>query len=415
MTVRQLLHLLIVDPQRRTALAAHHASRWLLPVIVCAERTRPAPLVSRWCAERGIANNVAGQWLGRMAAGSADWLIPISVIAEFVRPQSGLRWISLDLLGSDPSVIEYQRWAVRASLGGNRPPNVEGPFGNTTWPDAVRAWIGDVTASVVTAWTPLRTSAYELVCGADTARGRVYFKGLTCGRTAEAAITQTLASLVPGSFPKTLALEHRPDGAAWWLIEACPGAPGGDPVAIAAELARIQQKTAGKSLGFESLELAAAEEWAIDLLGDSHAAAVVRNACARLAHADLPLTWIPMDLDPANVLTDADGRVRFIDVDDSFYGPAPLAMATYARRGGGGGAYGRYEAAWRGRLTSVDWTMFEVAARVIESRLGWQRIVRNIERREVHAALDLVTNRVRGRLARTICGISQSPVRRDDL
>src|SRR4051812_3215820 len=48
--------------------------------------------------------------------------------------------------------------------------------------------------------------------------------------------------------------------------------------------------------------------------------------------AGLPDRWIPLDLDPANVLLDDDGNVAFIDLDDSYIGPAPLAIASFARR-----------------------------------------------------------------------------------
>ena len=137
------------------------------------------------------------------------------------------------------------------------------------------------------------------------------------------------------------------------------------------------------------------------------------GACASVRHANVPRTWIPMDLDPANVLMDEDGRVRFIDVDDSFYGPAPLAMATYARRCGDRAAYRAYEDAWPGRLAAIDWRSFGVVASVIDSRLGWERMMQNIERGEVQAELDLVRTRVRERLTRAICGRLPCPATPD--
>jgi hypothetical protein len=121
-----------------------------------------------------------------------------------------------------------------------------------------------------------------------------------------------------------------------------------------------------------------------------------------------------MDLDPTNILTDGESRVRFIDVDHSFLGPAPLAMATLVMRCGDRTVYRTYEQSWSPRLTDVDWEAFETAATVIQAWLGWKRLKGNIARGEVYVDGNLAAERTRQRLARAIGGVSPCRSRPDD-
>ena len=403
--MQQVLHLLIVDRDRRAALTASYGSKWLLPVVTCAERARAAPVAARWAAERGAPGGVAGQWLGRVTEVGIDWLVAIVARPPHFTPPPPLEWTPLDALSSQASLLDYQQWAIARAVQDDALPSVSGPFGNLSWPWDVQSWIGGAAGAAVSSLTPYRVGAYEVVLGADCLLGRVYFKGLVEERAAEARLTQALAEAAPDSFARTIALERQADGCVWWLTAACPGRPGGDPHRAAQALARVQQRTRTadhRSLVLPALDLEAATRWASDLLGDSRSGAIVRRRCAQALHADVPTAWIPMDLDPVNILVDAGHRVRFIDVDDSFLGPAPLAMATLARRSADPTLYRAYEQSWSPPLARLDWQDFEVAASVVESWLGWKRLRRNIERGEVFAALDLVEARVRARLARAI-------------
>ena len=348
--MQQILHLLIVDRERRMALATWYGSRWLLPVIICRETVRAAPLIARWCTQHDVANDVAGQWLGRVAQNATDWLMAIPARSGCGPPDSTLQWVCLDALASAASVLEYQTWALRTSLGRGVLPSVAGPFGDLEWPEGVRTWIASVAGSPPSTWTPYRVSAHEVVLGAETAGGRVYFKGLAVDRGAEAALTQALAAMAPDSFARTVSLEPRSDRSVWWLAAECPGRPVSDPHLVAPALAEIQRMTATArgSLGLPALDLEMAGEWVSELMADSAIAAAIRRACAEAIRADVPQTWIPMDLDPTNVLVDDDNVVRFIDVDDSFFGPAPLAMAVFATRCGDVSAYRGYET-WSAR------------------------------------------------------------------
>ena len=413
--MKQHLNLLIVDRDRRSALAATCGSRWLLPVLTCGERTRAGPLAARWCAERDVTGDVAGQWLGRVTSDAIDWLVVVAAAPDTIVSDASLEWRSLDALMSHPPVLEYQQWALGRTLAHGGLPSVEGPFGNLWWPDQVRAWIGAAVGSRLTSSTPYRAGAHEIVLGADCAPGRVYFKGLVGERATEARLTQSLAAIAPDSFARTLALDQRADGTVWWLTAACAGRSGDDAHRTAETLARIQERilTTGAPLELAALDLLAAAGWACELLGESPSGDVVRRHCARVVSAAMPATWIPMDLDPTNVLVDDDDRVRFIDVDDSFWGPAPLAMATLAARTlpSARGArpsdlaiYRTWETAWSAPLTGLDWAAFETAATVVQTWLGWRRLERHIARGEVYVDGDLAAERVCRRLANAIGG-----------
>lgn len=402
--MQQRLHLLIVDRERRAAAAARFGTRWLLPSIACSERVRVGPLAARWCAERGLAGDVAGQWLGKVDANGVDWLMAISarIPPQAVTP---LEWIDLDVLANRPSVIDYQSWALARSLARHTVPAVDGPFGNLDWPGQARAWIAAVLGSSPCAWTPYRMSAHEVVLGVETARVRVYFKGLSSSRAAEAHLTRRLAALAPESFAPTLALADGEHGTVRWLTGECAGRPTRDAALVGEALARLQQRLIACAIDRRDLpdvDLDGAAKWACAGSGPHHVD-LIHGACDFVQRASLPRAWIPMDLDPTNVMVQ-DGDVRFIDVDDSFGGPAPLAIALFARRCGGPPAYHAYERSWSPLLQSIDWPSVEIAAEVFAAWRGWRRLRLNVERGEVDAPLDHLEARVRERLARALYG-----------
>lgn len=400
-----MLHVLVVDPSRRAALAGNVGGRWLLPVLSCSERVRAAAAVARWCEERGMRADVAGQWLGRVTEDTTDWLVAAAASADRAAAETGLEWMSFEKLASSAAILDYQRWAVATAVDRVPQPSVSGPFGNLTWPVQVRGWIAAMAGSAPSALTPYRVGAHEVVLGADCVRGRVYFKGLVGERAAEARLTQALAAVAPESFARTLALERRDGGSVWWLTAACPGAPRRDAPLVARALAEIQQRvieTDVERLSLPAIDLESVARWASELLADAAGTAVVTGACGTVAGADIPTSWIPMDLDPTNVLVDDDGGVRFIDVDDSFVGPAPLAMAVLAQRSGDTAALRIYEESWSPPLKGLDWRSVEIAASTVQGWLGWNRLKQNVERGEVYAALDRVEVRIRERLGKAI-------------
>jgi hypothetical protein len=407
--MRQQLHLLLVDRASRTVLAACYGTRWMFPTLGCDERARAGPVVQRWCGERGLTADVAGQWLGRAAADAMDWLVAAPVRDT---PALGvpLEWISLDGLTGHQSVIDYQTWALARALEGSDVPEVGGPFGRLDWPDRMRSWIERTLATPVRGWIPFRSSPREVVIGVATPRGRVYCKGLAADRAAEAILTRRLAAIAPESFARTLALEER-DGATLWLTAECAGRPTRDSVLVAIALARLQQQLRSlaedRSL-LDPADLSAALRWT--------GRPQMRDALAKATAPHVPQSWIPMDLDPTNVLNDR-GRVSFLDLDESFAGPAPLAMAAFALRAGDAAeqAYRAYARSWTPPLRNIDWRSLEIAAAAFQAWRGWRRLTENVARGEVCVALDEVEARILERLVgRAIPGRLPSRSPQDD-
>jgi hypothetical protein len=322
-------------------------------------------LAAQWCAGRGISGDVAGQWLGRMRSNAVDWLMVLAARYLPAPAPIGLEWTSLTALANCRSVVDYQTWALARSLERGDLPSVNGPFGTLEWPGRMRAWIEGAAGVSCCAWTPYRTSAYEVVVGADTVRGRIYCKGLYGDRAAEAATTRRLAAVAPESFAPTIAIDVRGDGAVWWMTAECRGRPADDPALVGAALARLQQRVS----------------------------------------ADVEASWIPMDLDCSNVLIDG-ADVAFIDLDDAFTGPAPLAMAGFALRSRGdrAAAYHAYEQAWSPPLAALRWRDFEISATVFQAWCGWLRVRRHVERGELVADLDDVAEKIRARVGRELAG-----------
>jgi hypothetical protein len=427
--MQQFLHLLIVDRDGRQGLAAVHGSRWLLPVIRSTERTRAGPLAVRWIAEHGLAGHVIGQWLGRLspANNAMDWLVIVDArpARSGVAPP-GMRWTPLERLQSSASLLDYQQWTLTKAVPDDLP-RVAGPFGSMTWFDDVRAWLTVVAGLPIAPPICYKATPYEVVLGIETASGPVYFKGLSGDRVAEATLTSTLAGELPRSFARTLMLERRADSV-WWLTAHCSGttlAAGltrERTLRAAANLARVQRHLSGLTMGCPVLEghLTAAAAWGRALLlARSDAAAVdsYDEALARIDRtvndADLPRSWIPLDLDAGNVLID-DESVRFIDLDRSYVGSVPLALSTLLRRLRRADSvcplwvdavHHAYERSWTPCLALRErWPDFETASLLLECHMGWRQLQQKSERGEVSGALDLAASHAAQRLARAFDG-----------
>jgi len=428
--MQQILHLLVVDRDRCEGLATACGSRWLLPIVCCTERMRPGPLAANWLAERGISGDVIGQWLGHLTSrdDAMDWLVVIDARpTRGLATPSGLRWLQLEHLKSSASIIEYQTWALRKAMAGGVP-STTGPFGSMVWFDHVRDWVETVAGALSAPPVSYKITPYEVVVGVSTARGRFYFKGLMGDRIAEAGITSVLSREFPDTFARTLALELRADGAAWWLMEHCRGAIVAADltcekmILVATTLGRIQQQVRDRTeLHVPDADPATAAAWARALLSEhvspetfDRCDAAIANACRTVSARDLPRSWIPLDLDPGNVLID-DGVVRFIDLDDSRIGAAPLAALTFVRRvrrmqtGAGWqpswtkAVHHAYEEAWAPPLeVRKRWPDLDAASMMIDAHLGWQRLLQKIERHEVYGARELAAARTAQRLARAL-------------
>jgi hypothetical protein len=107
-----------------------------------------------------------------------------------------------------------------------------------------------------------------------------------------------------------------------------------------------------------------------------------------------------MDLDPSNVLVDIDGTVRFIDIDDSLVGPAPLAVAGFVARCHDRGLYRSYGDACVPALAVELWPACDVAAAAVKAWFDWERVLQNTQRHEIVGVLDAARQRLRERLSR---------------
>jgi hypothetical protein len=430
-TMHQLLHLLIVDHDGRTALADMRDKKWLLPMVSCSERTRAASIIQRWAKRQNVAGEMIGQWLGRLTANAdaIDWLVVVRAAARGFRASPPpLSWVPLESLRTSTSMFDYQQWAISRATADGSPPQARGPFGALTWRDVIDGWIENVSGNDAAIGMVYRAGPYELVSAVSTRDGPAYFKGLAPDRSSEARLTSAFAAAMPESFARTRALTPQADGSTWWLAEGCAGLPlthsltPARAASVARACVRIQNKTASLPIpdaDLPQLDLRGAAKWSIDLLRRTDRIADVDECCGVVASAFddvngllVPDVWIPLDLDPANVLIGDDGAVRFIDLDDSYLGPAALAMATFGqrvRRLDTDGAiaidalYQAYEQSWSwSPLGRRAWEALEIVSSVVEAHHGWQRVVENAARGELYGPIDLIAERLAQRLARPL-------------
>jgi hypothetical protein len=365
-----------------------------------------------------------------------DWLVAVDVAGPSPMVAfASLQWVPLESLHSSTSPIEYQDWAAARVLSLGDGPAERGPFGHPAWPSEVRAWIervlGASAASACPEVVAHRLSSHEVVLEWRTSNGRWFFKGLAPDRVVEATLTSAMARLMPESFARTVALESRPDGGAWWLMEACPGTPLAErltidgAVLVVEAYAKAQQAMAreiaqGRDVGMPIIDVPGTAAWAKSSLADGGdgssagaSALAIDEACADVGSVG-PRSWVAADLDPTNVIVDG-GDVRFIDLDDALLGPAPLAVATLARRiergswahGWSSTSTGRlidaYERAWTPHLHVAEhWETVGLVSQLVECHLAWQRVTTMIERGEVHGVQGVVRAATRRRVWRAV-------------
>lgn len=421
--MKQVLHLLVIDASGERALGTELASKWLLPSCCCPERVRAPQRAARLLAQSGLHTDTAGQWLGRLSpdARSIDWLIVARAHGECGRP---LSWLPLRRLLSSAGLMDYQAWAIaRAHYGGTIAG--PGPFGALTFLDEVRNWIREVTSdAAIGDATIYRASAWEVVLGVAVGRRRVFFKALTPERRREPMLTSRLSESFPDAFARTLAFSRRADGTIWWLTDACDGRALSECMTPAdlkrciSTFARIQRSLTESdtlALGLPRLDLEAVGSWTTSLLDEARegrAVEIVDRALGEMARTDLPRRWILLDLDPANVIVSSDGEA-FIDLDDSFVGPGPLAAALFARRVAQVSnstrvsfrvayVYEAYEAAARMRLGAQTWRALDIAACATTAYLGWERLCLAASRREICGELTAVRTRLAQKLGAAI-------------
>src|SRR5262249_60149572 len=158
---------------------------------------------ARWARDRRPPGRVGGRGRGRAAPDgrAMDWLVVVAA-GRGQEAAAGTRWTPLtDLKGS--SLVAYQSWALERAIRADFPA-VAGPFGSITWLDDAIQWIKDLAGPACGSITCYRATPHEVVLGVESARGIVYFKGLSPDRAIEATLTSTLSAALPQSFARTV-------------------------------------------------------------------------------------------------------------------------------------------------------------------------------------------------------------------
>jgi hypothetical protein len=195
-----------------------------------------------------------------------------------------------------------------------------------------------VTNSVAT----LRAFGHRAVLRIETSTRPVFLKIDTRGFCEEPGLTRALAALAPRNIPHLLASD---DERGWWLLDEVEGSELGaclTPVNVIRairQLIDIQARAAESSAdvlrsGIPVLMRGAlidTMDEALQATGANDRAEVVRNLAAtydRVAGDD-ESSWVHPDLSAGNIFIDADtGRVTFLDLSRSYWGPMRLAIES---------------------------------------------------------------------------------------
>ena len=187
----------------------------------------------------------------------------------------------------------------------------------------------------------------------------------------------------------------------------------------AAECVRMQERIGDVRClrpALPRLDAVALTRWSRDIVDpsrDRQATDAIDRAVDDVVAAGFADRWLPLDLDPANILLDDQDRVAVIDLDDSFVGPAPLAAAPLVRRvraraRRGATASGAdvvrvaYERMSQRPMTPRLWKALDTLAVVIEARLACQRLETGRARGALQGPVDILVDRIRTSLVRTV-------------
>jgi len=355
--MRYWTHLITLDSSGTHVLVRRSRAGWLLPYFTLEHRGRVSLEVKDRLAKCGLAVVLIHE--ARIPADSTpDDSTEVDVHWYALAQATGegsvhddLQLASIDDLAPGAAVLPVQHRGLRLAL--DRFTNPVAPFDSRAGVDRVHQWVADhVAAAGRTSTHPpilFRFQRYTRVVAYPTDGRSAYYKGGSPAIDAEARLTQALHGLAPECFAGTLAYEPAGD----WLQNAVTGRflppkelTVSHAEAIGRTLAQIQQKAAASDAVRTALDGRNIDESrlvqavgrvarlvqqrspeTIDGL-PSFAEQIEETVSAsyrRLLALDLPSTWIHADLWFPNALFDAD-KVTFIDLENGFYGPAPLPL-----------------------------------------------------------------------------------------
>jgi hypothetical protein len=353
--IRHHCHIVACDRRADHVLAGESCGRWILPSVTVNVGQSLLATVARALARLGIRGNIVHE--ARMADGwQPDRLHSYcAVVMEASRRNATLRAIP----SLDPTQAVWTVQSTAVNLVRTRLQSPSAPFDDVNEHVRAMEWMGAqirIPDPDPGATTAHRRSRFHAVTSVRTPRGDVYFKAGPGRVNAEAGLTQVLRRLLPEVFAETLA--HDPERE-WWLYAGVPGFPLSesfteqDGLLAVRTLARTQIRVCGERAMAAQLKgreltgrilFARANETVAQLSrktparskavdrGPSDAAVLwssikedVARCCDSLDVLQLPPTWVPSDFWSANILRD-HSATRLIDVEDSYLGPAPLAV-----------------------------------------------------------------------------------------
>jgi hypothetical protein len=207
---------------------------------------------------------------------------------------------------------------------------------NPDWPEIVRAWIsrtqgGRRVGDVFT----LRADVSAIVARCSVDDRAVFFTARPLPFP-DAELCDVLQVHAPGAFPRTLAVNPE---RGWWVTA---DAGRGDALQYVHRGQDRTERLTTIMRAMAATQFSTIESDAVRKLSFHVSRASLPAQAERLWNASdaehMPEAWVHSDPAPDNVRVDDDGAPVFIDLEDSWYGPAllmgALALHSMSRRGG---------------------------------------------------------------------------------
>lgn len=342
----QRYHLILRSRNEPYLLADIRPVGWMLPVVTADARSRATSAIARFLDQfhlRGTLVCVTAGTVDTEAAG-IDWLSVVDVIDVVNEcPIRLVEEVQERILEQRP-LVPVQSSLIRTyqRMSDTLPTR----FSRDRLADAIR-WVAhcvpdlDATGSVQA--IPHRVDLFRSTWEFRSPSAAVFLKWCGNGAFLEPALAEALVAAGGAHVPRTLAYER---ATGRWLTEGIAGKPLTSDLsartvsAAVAALARVQMNLLSaehrlRSIGVhgESIaDLAAEGDGLLDQLPGSAerpdvraARSRIHEACRTLDRLQLRNTWIHTDLVPENIFL-GSGGVYFIDFEDPWIGPAPIAL-----------------------------------------------------------------------------------------
>jgi hypothetical protein len=368
-----MYHVAALDRAFTSVVVSTPPGGWILPFTTVHRTERVPPAIDRLLKRLDLTGQLIHEDAVVYDAARALNHAYCAVAVDTPTLPEGLMWRSISSLTSSGALLPIQHEMLTLCLARLRCPTE--PFDACDHLHAITSWVTTQLNArgleIVGAPVRYRATRSDSVIEFETTAGRAYFKGGAWRWQDEVRLAQALAQCAPEHVPYTIAADPE---RCWWLTLNTDGqsldlrtADDDLLVQVVELIASLQQKVLDEPHVLQVLSdrpltarrlreawdtlcaMAMATTTARSATTSSRADAdqdadaditqaqidlvhsCVADTCDVLEAASLPPTWIHSDLWSPNIVVRPGRQIYFVDLEDYYLGPPPLALYRLLR------------------------------------------------------------------------------------